>query len=92
MTRPAPGGSAPFAYAENRILRYLHTHISPGYTCRNQPLQWVHDRLKPVFFQCVTTLEISSSDIRERAAAGRSIAYLVPADVETYIRREGIYQ
>ncbi|WP_047373757.1 nicotinate-nucleotide adenylyltransferase [Exiguobacterium sp. ZOR0005] len=36
-------------------------------------------------------LEISSTDIRERAKRNRSVAYLVPADVETYIKEHGLY-
>lgn len=37
-------------------------------------------------------LDISSSDIRRRAAAGLSIRYLVPDAVEAYIRRHGLYR
>jgi nicotinate-nucleotide adenylyltransferase len=34
----------------------------------------------------------SASDIRERAAAGRSIRYLVPPEVEAYILARGLYR
>jgi nicotinate-nucleotide adenylyltransferase len=36
-------------------------------------------------------LDISSSEIRRLTAAGRSIAYLVPPEVETYIKAQRIY-
>jgi nicotinate-nucleotide adenylyltransferase len=37
-------------------------------------------------------LEISSSDLRTRVRAGRSISYLVPSEVEAYIRQHGLYR
>ncbi len=37
-------------------------------------------------------VDISSSEIRQRVALGRSVRYQVPARVEGYIRRHGLYQ
>lgn len=37
-------------------------------------------------------IEISSTDVRSRAASSQSIRYLVPPEVETYIRASGLYQ
>ena len=40
----------------------------------------------------VPSLAISSSDIRSRVAAGQPIRYLVPAGVESYIAKLGLYR
>lgn len=36
-------------------------------------------------------IEVSASDVRARVRAGRSIDYLVPAAVVTYITEQGLY-
>jgi len=37
-------------------------------------------------------IDVSASEIRERAAAGRSIRYLVPRAVDAYITHHGLYR
>jgi nicotinate-nucleotide adenylyltransferase len=44
-----------------------------------------------VFFLTIRALDISSTGIRERAAAGRPLEGLVPASVEDYIRARHLY-
>ena len=40
----------------------------------------------------ITPLDISATTIRDRVRQGRSIRYLVPAPVEAYIARHGLYR
>lgn len=43
-------------------------------------------------FEDAPLIDISSSDIRARVASGRSVRYLLPANVETYIHTQGLYR
>ncbi len=45
-----------------------------------------------LFFFKLTDIAISASDIRDRLREGRSIRYLVPLEVESYIKRRGLYR
>ena len=40
----------------------------------------------------LTDIAISASQIRARVKNGKSVRYLVPAEVEAYIRRKGLYR
>jgi nicotinate-nucleotide adenylyltransferase len=45
-----------------------------------------------VIYRKATLMEISSTDIRQRVAEGRSIRFLVPEAVRSYIMDKGLYQ
>jgi len=45
-----------------------------------------------IYFRGVTFLDISSSDIRQRASEGKSIKYLVPESVRHYIMKNSLYK
>ncbi|MEE9550445.1 MAG: nicotinate-nucleotide adenylyltransferase [Candidatus Binatia bacterium] len=44
------------------------------------------------FFTRITDIAISASEIRNRVRGGKSIHYLVPQEVETYIKKKGLYR
>lgn len=51
-----------------------------------------HESGTRLHFLKLTDIAISASEIRARVRAGRSIRYLVPAQVERYIKRRGLYR
>lgn len=64
----------------------------PGTTSRVTPAAALAARATPgVALLNAPTPDVSSTDIRARAADGRSLSGLVSAPVERYIRRHGLY-
>ena len=51
-----------------------------------------HESGTQIFFFRITDIAISASDIRDRLKEGRSIRYLVPLEVEAYIKKRGLYR
>jgi len=60
-----------------------------GYTSTTHELK--HESGHSVLFLKGCPLDISSTEIRHLVAGGRSITYLVPSTVETYINNQRIY-
>ncbi len=64
----------------------------PGIASRVTPAAALAARATPgIALLNAQTPDVSSTDIRARAADGRSLSGLVPAPVEQYIRRHGLY-
>ena len=51
-----------------------------------------HKSGKYLFFTRLTDIAISASEIRNRLKGGKSIRYLVPQNIETYIKNKGLYR
>ena len=60
----------------------------PGHDLADLEAHGLHDR---VLHLNVPALAISSTDVRERFAAGRATRYLVPREVEEYVHKRGLY-
>lgn len=64
----------------------------PALAPRITPVEALTDRGTPgIALLHTPTPDVSSTDIRARTAAGRSLSGLVPVPVEQYIRRHGLY-
>ena len=59
--------------------------------CYEKELCYRHVSGRSLNFMTVTRLDISSSQVRSEAAAGRSLRYLVPDQVVNYILDCGLY-
>ncbi len=83
MTRPGSVVTEP--------IQQLPTEVRSQFT-RGKAGDLVHVSGQTIRFVEDCRLEISSSGLRELVAAGRSLRYLVPPAVETYIVQKGLYQ
>lgn len=74
--------------AECLALAAFVAATRPGHDLSDLEHEGLRDR---VLHLDVPALAISSTDVRERFAAGRSVTYLIPREVEEYARKHGLY-
>jgi len=91
VARGLPGWREP-----GEILRLAQVAVAARHGTQAADVRMTLDALgKPrdeiVFFD-MPRLDLSSSDIRARVAAGRPIRHLVPPSILGYIEREGLYR
>ncbi len=53
---------------------------------------WTHLSGNRLYLKEISFLDISSTKVRELIEKGESARYLIPAEVEAYIRKHGLYQ
>lgn len=53
---------------------------------------WIHHSGRRVYFKEISFLDISSTRVRALIGKGKSAKYLIPAEVEAYIQKHGLYR
>lgn len=79
-------------YDEDDIGEFLRRKVSDRFARGAGSESFTHPDLFPVHCLRNAAMDISSTHIRQLAALGRSIRYLVPQDVVSYICEEKLYR
>ncbi|MCF8024698.1 MAG: nicotinate-nucleotide adenylyltransferase [Desulfobacteraceae bacterium] len=88
LSRPSDGGPDGLP---SGIAEVISGSISSRYRFEPENKRFVHPDKCAVYPFAVTALDISASRIRRLKAAGASVRYLVPQEVEAYIHQKGLY-
>ena len=78
-------------YSSKSLEAMLQNQVSHDYSYDDLSGAFIHPSRHTVYYRDVTLLGISSSTIRELLANGRSVRYLLPEQVKTYIYQQGLY-
>lgn len=66
--------------------------LAPNFRYASEKKAWVHVSGYMLYFKEISFLDISSTKVRELIEKGRSVRYLIPPEVETYIREHSLYR
>lgn len=91
MTRPGSGVEGQQA-GRSLLQSVLKDKVSDAYRYDEIRSAFIHPDLCPVTGFEVSSLDISSTRIRELVGTGKSIQFLVPETVEAYIKAKGLYK
>lgn len=78
-------------HPEGRLSEFLKNHVSASYSFDAEAGIFIHPELLPVYAVNNTYVGISSTQIRRLIIQGKSIRYLVPGEVLSYIAENRLY-
>lgn len=79
-------------FNEEEFIKFLPLEISGQFCYNSVKKGYKHPSGTHLFFENITGLFISASEIRKLVKEGKSIKYLLPGEVEEYIREKGLYR
>jgi nicotinate-nucleotide adenylyltransferase len=71
---------------------FLDEKIAKGYRFSERDFCFTHESCMPVYICEVTQIDISSTKIREMTQKGEPVSFLVPSNVELFIKNKGLYR
>jgi nicotinate-nucleotide adenylyltransferase len=71
---------------------YIHRRLSPSYRYDAGHACWRDTDGNRIHLLTTPPVDVSSSQVRRRIAAGQTVSDLVPAAVNAYIERKGLYR
>jgi len=90
MTRPGKWHNSGMSDVE-AVEKYLIREISDKYVLSSSEKCCVHKEKQSVFISEVTPFNISATEIRKCIKEGKEIGDFVPAEVNAYIKKKGLY-
>ena len=77
---------------KNNSSSPLPKALAPNFRYDAGEKAWVHLSGHQLYFKEISFLDISSTRVRELVEKGESVRYLIPAEVEAYIQKHGLYR
>ncbi len=90
LTRPLPEDRS-HSLGSDYMTAFIQRNVSSAYQFSAKDGCYRNDGHQPVYLFSISMLDISGTYIRKRVLQGKSIRFLVPESVETYIHDQGVY-
>jgi len=79
-------------YHSDGLADFIRDNIASDYRLDSDEDAYTHPVLQSIYYCKTTLMDISSTRIRSLVARNRSIRFLLPESVNSFIRRKGLYK